>query len=150
MTTTLYKKVGRRYIPVREYSQEYSDSWESGTHITVCVPGVKIHRRSIDPLFAPMIAAGILAERAIADAIQEALSFKPESDPVTPEQLAAWENFKLAMGEERCRLVSQSIAEAVRTGVKIMTDEAERLLDNPALKLSHDQFILLSQIVGGK
>jgi hypothetical protein len=150
MTTTLYKKIGKRYVPIKEYSPEYNDSWEEGTHITICIPGVKIHRHSVDPQLAPMIAAGMIAEEAITRIIQEELSFNPESKPVTPEQLAAWENFKQVMGEDRCRLTSQSIAKAVKAGVREMVMEADKLLDNPSLKLSHDNFILLSQLVRGK
>lgn len=148
--TTFYKKVGRRYIPVSEYDSELTYAYPKGTHLTICLPGSSSRRYNVEPEFVPMIAAGGYAEEAITKVIMEKLSFAPETTPLTTEQLEAWEKFKEAMGENRCRLSSGSIMEAVRAGVNAMAEEAKELLENPALQNSYDNFILLSKLTRGK
>jgi hypothetical protein len=54
------------------------------------------------------------------------------------------------MGEDRSRLSSGSIMEAVRAGVNAMAEVAAELLENPALQNSYDNFILLSKLTRGK
>ena len=95
--TVFYKKQGRRYIPVSEYDQELNDAIREGTHLIISTPGKLTRRYNVDPSFAPMIAAGIIAEDAISDVIMKVLSFTPERPPVTPEQKAAWVNYRQAL-----------------------------------------------------
>lgn len=147
--TTFYKKVGRRYHPVSEYDSELMDSYPEGTHLTICRPGTRSRRYNVEPAIAPMIAAGAIAEERITKSIMDQLSFAPVHKPITVEQKEAWENMKKAYGEDLCRLSSGSISEAVRAGVNEMVKEAEKLLENPALKNSYDNFILLSKLTKG-
>ena len=147
--TVFYKKQGRRYIPVSEYDQELNDAIREGTHLIISTPGKLTRRYNVDPSFAPMIAAGIIAEDAISDVIMKALSFTPERPPVTPEQKAAWEQMVEAWGDELCRLQSGSILEAIRAGIDEMVRHSAELLENPALKQSYDNFILLSKLTRG-
>jgi hypothetical protein len=62
MKKLYYLKEGRKYIPVSEYDSDLLDSFPKGTHIVMCYPGGKSTRYGIDPAYAPMIAAGRLAE----------------------------------------------------------------------------------------
>lgn len=148
--TTFYKKQGRRYIPVSEYDHELTDAFPEGTHITVCRPGSSSRRYRIDPALAPLIAAAYLSEEAITKVIMDQLSYQPKTKPITPEQKEAWENMQKVFGEDLCRLQSGSIMDAVRAGTNEMVRQAELLLDNPALKQSHDNFILLSKLIKGE
>ena len=81
--------------------------------------------------------------------IMKVLSFTPERPPVTPEQKAAWEQMVEAWGDELCRLQSGSILEAIRAGIDEMVRHSAELLENPALKQSYDNFILLSKLTRG-
>jgi hypothetical protein len=148
--TTFYKKVGKRYFPVSEYDSDLLSAYPEGTHLTICIPGKSSRRYYIEPAFAPMIAAGSYAEEAIVQVIMEKLSLSPQKYPLTIEQKKAWENFKEVMGEDRSRLSSGSIMEAVRAGVNAMAEVAAELLENPALQNSYDSFILLSKLTRGK
>ena len=65
MKKIFYEKVGRRYVPVSEYDSDLLDAFPKGTHIVMCYPGGQSRRYQIDPAYAPMIAAGRVAEEAI-------------------------------------------------------------------------------------
>ena len=71
MKKIYYEKVGRKYVPVYEYDQTLMDSFPKGTHIIMCYPGGQSTRYNIDPAYAPMIAAGRVAEDAISQAIHK-------------------------------------------------------------------------------
>ena len=137
--TTFYKKVGRKYVPVSEYDSELRDAYPYGSHLIHNQAGVQTTRYCVDPALAPMIAAGIM----------DHLSYQPETSPITPEQQEAWENMKTVWGADLCRLRSGSIMEAVRAGVEAMVNEANELLENPALQNSYNNFILLSKLSKG-
>ena len=70
-----YKKVGRKYVPVYEYDQTLMDSFPKGSHLVLCYPGGSSRRFNVDPAYAPMIAAGRVAEDAISKAIMDATEF---------------------------------------------------------------------------
>lgn len=141
----LYEKRGRRYVPVSEYDQVVMDSFPKGTHIVMCYPGGQSRRYSIDPAFAPMIAAGRYAEDAISKHIMDVSALRvPEKDrPLTDEQRNAWEAFSRAMGKEVYALEWCSYREAAEAGVKAMQLEADKMLENPAVRKAWDYFMMV-------
>lgn len=152
MSTIFYRKEGRKYIPVSEYDDELMSAFPHGSHLIVCHTGTgrKSIRYKIDPAYAPMIAAGNIAIDAIAQVITEELSYKPTTAPITEEQREAWENMRKVWGDDLCRLECESIMKAIHAGIEKMANEANLLLENPALKLSYDNFILLSKLSKGE
>jgi hypothetical protein len=92
MKKIFYEKVGRRYKPVYEYDQTIMDAFPKGSHLVICYPGGQSTRYNVDPAYAPMIAAGRVAENAISNAIRTATDMRPKRAPITPAQQAAWEN----------------------------------------------------------
>ena len=146
--TIFYKKVGRKYEPVYEYDQTLMDAFPKGTHIVMCYPGGQSRRYSIDPSYAPMIAAGRVAEDAISRTIMDrsALRVPEKHQPLTPEQKAAWEHLASTFGEERFALEWCSYREAAEAGVKAMMDEAALLLSNPAVKKAWENFMLICEL----
>ena len=52
-----YEKVGRRYVPVAEYDNEFMDSFTKGNHLVMCYPGGSSRRFNIQPDYAALIAA---------------------------------------------------------------------------------------------
>ena len=142
-----YEKVGRRYVPIAEYDNDFLDSFPKGTHLVMCYPGGQSRRFNIDPAFAPMIAAGRYAEDAICKAISKASELRPERTPITPEQKAAWEALAAALGDERCTLRGLSIHDCAEAGVKAMQEEADKLLKHEAVRRAYDQFLLMCELV---
>lgn len=144
-----YERVGRRYKPVSEYDNELLDSFPKGTHIVMVYPGGSSRRYHIDPAYAPMIAAGRVAEDAISRHIMDQSALRvPERDAkrLTEEQRTAWEAFNKAMGNERYALEYCSYREAAEEGVKAMMAEAENLLKNPSVRKAYERFLLVCEL----
>ena len=141
-----YEKVGRRYVPVYEYDSDMYAALPHGAHLVMCYPGGQSTRYSVDPAFAPMIAAGRYAEQEIADAIYEASKSTPKEIPVTEEQRQAWENLKQAFGDEMFSVTRPSVVDITQAGVAAMQQEADRLLKNAAVKAAYEQFMLLCEL----
>ena len=147
MKKIYYEKQGRRYVPVAEYDDEWLDSFPKGTHLVMSYPGGSSRRFNIDPAYAAMIAAGRVAEDAICKAIHAASEAKPKEYPITERQRAAWEEMKAAFGDEFFSLEFASIRDLAETGVKAMQAEADKLMQNEAVRKAYDHFMLMCKLV---
>lgn len=146
MKTTYYEKVNGRYKPVAEYDSNYCDSFPQGTHLVICNPNGTSRRFNVDPAFAPMIAAGRFAEDVISRAIVDASDIRPGRSPITPEQRAAWMALSESFGEDAHMLTWPSAREAAETAVVAMAAEANKTLQNPAVKLAYENFLTVYQL----
>jgi hypothetical protein len=146
METIFYVKKGRRYIPHSTYSSEFCDSFPKGTHLVQSYPGGQSRRFNIDPAYAPMIAAGRVAEDAICDAMIKASEMKPRQTPITPGQKKAWEKLAKEFGDELCALSYGSARDHAEAGVKAMVAEANKLMENPAVKKAYEHFMLVCKL----
>lgn len=149
MKKIFYEKVGRKYVPVSEYDSNLLDALPKGTHIIMSYPGGQSTRYKIDPAYAPMIAAGRVAEDAISKAIHEASELRRrngERNPLSKEQFNAWNKFIDMMGEDARMLEWASTRELAEVGVKAMQEEAEKLLTNPAVKKAYEHFLLVCEL----
>jgi hypothetical protein len=144
--TIFYKKVGRRYVPVSEYDNELMDSFPKGTHLVQCYPGGSSRRFNIDPAYAPMIAAGRVAEDVISKALMRASDLRPQKAPITEGQRKAWDNLVKEFGEEARCLQWPSAREACEEAVKAMSVEAEKLLTNPSVRKAYERFLLICEL----
>ena len=141
-----YVKQGRRYVPHSTYSSEFCDSFPKGTHLVQSYPGGSMRRYNIDPAYAPMIAAGRVAEDAISKALMRASDLRPKSAPMTPRQIAAWDNLVKEFGEEARTLEWPSAREACEAAVKAMAVEAEKLLENPSVRKAYEKFLFIAEL----
>jgi len=143
-----YKKVGRRYVPVYEYDQTIMDAFPKGTHIVMCYPGGQSRRYNIDPAYAPMIAAGRVAEDAISTALMKASDIRAanKETKLTDEQLRCWKALNKAFGNERHALQWPSAREACEEAVKAMSAEAEKLLTVPAVRKAYEHFLFVAEL----
>jgi len=146
METIFYVKKGRRYIPHSTYSSEFCDSFPKGTHLVQSYPGGQSRRFNIDPAYAPMIAAGRVAEDAICDAMIKASEMKPRQTPITPGQKKAWEKLAKEFGDELCALSYGSARDHTEAGVKAMVAEANKLMENPVVKKAYEHFMLVCKL----
>ena len=146
MKKIYYVKEGRRYRPVAEYDSDLLDSFPKGNHIVMCYPGGSSRRYGIDPAYAPMIAAGRVAEDAICRAIYQESEAKPKQRPITKRQKAAWEEMKAAFGDELFSLTFSSTRDLAEVGVKAMQEEAMALMKNEAVKQAYEQFLLVAEL----
>lgn len=141
-----YEKVGRRYKPVAEYDSAYMDSFPKGNHLVMCYPGGSSRRFNIEAAYAPMIAAGRVAEDAISQAVVKASEMRPHNKPITEKQKKAWENLAKAFDKDRYYIEIPSAREIAEEGVKAMSIEAEKLLQNEAVRKAYDHFMLMCKL----
>jgi hypothetical protein len=146
MNEIFYKKVGRRYVPVREYDQTLMDAFPKGSHLIICYPGGQSTRYSINPAYAPMIAAGRVAEDKISEAIRKASDMRPKRAPITKGQQEAWENLVKEFGEDARMLEWPSAREVAEDAVKAMQIEADKLLSVPAVKKAYEHFMFVAEL----
>jgi len=151
MTETIfYVKQGRRYIPHSSYSSEFCDSFPKGTHLVQSYPGGSSRRFNIDPAYAPMIAAGRVAEDAMCKAIQKASELKPRQTPITEGQRKAWNKLAQEFGDELATLNINSARDIAEAGLKALQQEAETLMKHEGVRKAYDHFLLMCELVKEK
>jgi hypothetical protein len=149
VTETFYIKRGRRYVPVREYDAMLQNALPHGSYVTVVKPGASVQRWAVDPAYAPMIAAGIVAREAMSKVMLAAseVRLSGERKPMTQEQRDAWENLIAVFGPAARQLEHPSVMEVTQAGVDAMIAEAERLLTHPSVRSAYEHFITVSKLV---
>jgi hypothetical protein len=143
MKKLFYEKVGRRYRPVYEYDNELLDAFPKGTHIVMVYPGGSSRRYSIDANYAAMIAAGRVAEDAVCQAIIKAAELRPKKTPLTERQRRAWQELKESFGDDLFSLNGASTRDIAEAGVQAMQAEADKLMQNSAVRQAYEQFQLV-------
>jgi hypothetical protein len=146
MKKIYYEKIGRKYVPVSEYDNDFLDSFTRGTHLVMSYPGGSSRRYNIDPNYAAMIAAGRVAEDAICKAISKASELRPKQTPITLGQKRAWEKLAKEFGDELCTLNGLSVHDCAEAGVKAMMLEADKLMANPTVRLAYERFLFVSEL----
>jgi hypothetical protein len=146
MKKIFYEKVGRKYVPVYEYDQTLLDAFPKGTHLVDVYPGGASRRYNIDPNYAAMIAAGRVAEDAISKALMRASDLRPKQAPLTEGQRKAWNNLIKEFGEDARCLEWPSAREACEDAVKVMSQEAEKLMSNPTVRKAYERFLFVAQL----
>jgi len=150
MAEIFYRKVGRRYVPVSEYDNSVMDSFPYGSHLVVVKRGSTSRRHNIDPAHAPMIAAGLIAEDAVREALVKAgeirLQRRDRERQLTPGQKQAWDNLVKEFGDSAKQLEWPSTAEVAEEGVKAMQREADQLLQNPSVRAAYDHFLTVCEL----
>ena len=148
--TIFYVKKGRRYVPHSTYSNEFCDSFTNGTHLVQVYLGGSSRRFNIDPNYAAMIAAGRVAEDTISKALMKASDLRPKRAPMTPKQIAAWDNLVKEFGEEARCLQWPSAREACEEAVKAMQQEADKLMTHESVRKAYDHFQLMCELTKEK
>jgi hypothetical protein len=147
MTETIfYVKKGRRYVPHSTYSPEFCDSFPRGTHLVDVYPGGSSRRFNVDPAYAPMIAAGRVAEDAMCRAISAASELRPRQTPITEGQRRAWKKLAKEFGDELATLTMGCAREIAEAGIHAQIAEAEKLLENPTVRRAYERFLFVAEL----
>ena len=144
--TVFYVKKGRRYVPHSTYSAEFCDSFPKGTHLVDVYPGGSSRRFNIDPAYAPMIAAGRVAEDAMCRAISAASELRPRQTPLTEGQRRAWRRLAKEFGDELATLNINSARDIAEAGIQAQMAEAEKLLENPTVRKAYERFLFVAEL----
>jgi len=141
-----YEKVGKRYKPVAEYDNDLMDSFTKGTHLVDVYPGGSSRRYNINPAYAPMIAAGRVAEDAMCKAISAASEMRPKQTPITEGQRRAWRKLAKEFGDELATLNIASARDIAEAGIKAQMVEAEKLMENESVRQAYEHFVFLCEL----
>jgi hypothetical protein len=104
-----------------------------------------MRRFNIDPAYAPMIAAGRVAEDKISEVLMKANELRPQTTPITPAAQRAWQKLKKELGNE-AMLTRGSTREASEAAVKAMMEEADKLLANPTVRKAYEKFLFVAEL----
>jgi len=146
MKKIFYEKVGRRYVPVAEYDNEFMDSFTKGNHLVMSYPGGTSRRFNIDPNYAAMIAAGRVAEDAICKAISKASELRPKQTPITEGQRKAWLKLAKEFGDELCTLQGLSAHDCAEAAVKAMQQEADKMMQHEGVRKAYEHFQMMCEL----
>ncbi len=146
MKKIFYEKVGRRYKPVYEYDQTLMDAFPKGAHLVLCYPGGKSTRYNINIDYAPLIAAGRVAEDAVCEAIVKSQELKPQKQPITERQRELWRELAASFKQDDYPLIRPAARDGAEAAVKALIDEAEKLMTNPSVKKAYEHFLLVCEL----
>jgi len=146
VTKVYYEKIGRKYVPVREYDSDIIDSFGKGTHLVMVYPGGQSRRYNIDPDYAGLIAASRVAIDTMVRAMHMASELKPIPTPITQGQRKAWAKLAKELGNDRCTLQGSSAYDIAESGINALLLEADVLYSNPVVRNAYDHFILLCEL----
>ena len=148
--TVFYEKVGRKYIPVREYDSLLQESFPEGAHLVITYPGGRSTRYNVDPNYAGLIAAGRVAEDAMTKAIRTASELAPRQTPITESQRQAWQNLAKELGNDLCTLQASSAHDIAQAGINALLSEADVLYSNPAVRDAYEKFLFVCALTKQK
>ena len=146
MKKIFYEKVGRRYIPVSEYDADLMRSFPNGAHMVMCYPSGESTRYNIDPAYAPLIAAGRVAEDAVSHAINKAMELRPQKQPITERQQKLWRELAESFSQDDYPIIRPAVRDASEAAVKALISEAEKLLTNPSVKKAYEHFLFVCEL----
>lgn len=149
MKKIYYEKIGRKYIPVKEYDSDLLHALPNGSHLITIAPNSTSTRYNIEPAYAPLIAAGIVAEETLSKCIVKATDLKPSLKLLTKEQIKAWKKLSDAFGESNHLLQWNSAMQASREVVSALQVEANKLLSNEAVKNAYEEFMIICKLTKG-
>lgn len=119
--TTLYEKVGRRYVPVRD--TEAYNGLGRGSWLVIVDRGVTSVRRLVHPDHAGFLAAARVAEDAMLEALRRASEARPRQERLNARERRAFEAWKAIMGEEILWLQRESAQAIVDAGIEAVKAE---------------------------
>jgi hypothetical protein len=142
-----YEKVGRKYVPVKEYDDDLVSALPKGNHLIMCYPGGRSTRYNVDPDYAALIAASRVAQDVMEQALVKASEMRPEKKPLTPEQKQAWENMKVAFGDDMYTLHVESAHNVALAGIDALQKTAKELYSkNPSVHAAYEHLLLLHKL----
>jgi hypothetical protein len=151
MKKIYYEKRGRRYVPVAEYDNDLLDSFPKGNHLVMSYPGGASRRFNIDPAYAPMIAAGRVAEDAISNKIREATDLRPMNREIDEQTQKRWQEvIKVLPDDMRFMFSHGSARDAAEAGVKAMQLEADKLMKHEGVRKAYEHFMLMCELTKEK
>jgi hypothetical protein len=139
----IYKKVGRKYVPVRYYDSNFDRGFPEGSSLVTKMGNSELRQYKIDPAHAPMIAAGKYAYEGMLDGLRAASEMRPKTAPITKKERALWEEMKKVMGDSAFYVQFPSLHDIADGGIKAMEAEVEKMMTHVAVRDAYEQFLMV-------
>jgi len=144
MKKVFYEKVGKRYKPVKEYDDTFMSAFPKGAHLVVCRPGSTSFIYNVEPTIAPMLAAGKYAGDKMASALVNGQQkYKAMPQPITSRQKELWDELKASFITQDFMYQLPSAHDATQAGIDALSEEVEKMMTVPAVKLAYDHFMMV-------
>lgn len=144
METIYYKKVGKRYLPVKSYDHELSKAFPHGAHLVLVNKNWTHAVRNIDPDFAALCAASVVMTDNLVKILSDASKMRI-TKKLTTEQEKAWRNLENALGEA-AYLEYPLLVEVADKFLNELEEKVKELMKNPSIKLAYDKFEMLCKL----
>lgn len=144
METIYYKKVGKRYLPVKSYDYEVSKAFPQGAHLVLVNKNWTHTVRNIDPEFAAICAASVSMADSLVKILSDASKMRITKE-LTPAQVNAWRNLEKHLGET-AYLEYPSLVEVADKFLDELEEKTKELMKNPSIKLAYDKFEMLCKL----
>lgn len=124
-TTTIYKKVGRRYVPIGACENE-AMYFPRGASLVWVRDSMTLTQYGIEPADAALLAAAERMRDAMTDAMRKADRLEPDGK-LTGVRLKAWNAYKAIAGEESAlRLKGTSMHDVVDAGIQVLLNNLRK------------------------
>lgn len=142
-----YTKEGDDFVPVAEYDSFLMKSFSAGAHLVICEPGFTIYKYNVDPNQAALIAAGMVAKNKMINAMLEKSSIQVRTGSINdPAVDAAHQQLISALGDKAYSLRWESADNIAQAGIDALQEEANKLMDNPAVRNAFEQFLTVCKL----
>jgi hypothetical protein len=119
--TVFYKKIGRRYEPVSEYSDELLDSFSYDTVTMVhCKKNGWSRYYKVDPDFEALDAALMVLREDLVNMMVSVMELRPSKQPFTDRQRELWNELKESFNDQDFYCIRESVYDmAIQFGEKV-------------------------------
>lgn len=123
--TTIYKKVGRRYVEVGCYDNE-ATHYPHGAHLVISRPGSTLTRYNVEPAHAAVESALERVREALTKAMHKATELAPSKRPYSKKELAGIAAYtEIAGNPISLRFEGASMSDVIDAAIKILATEAK-------------------------
>jgi hypothetical protein len=129
MTETLYRKKGRRYLPIGIHEDARHTHYPMGASLVWARPdgGGVLTRYGIEPADAALLAASERVKDVMIDAMRNASYMRPTGAqgrrPLTEKQKRAWKAYVAVAGEESSLILQgASLSDIAEAGINVLRE----------------------------
>jgi len=144
--TTYYEKVNGEFVPVLEYNSYLMDALPEGHHLISVDGHLTVRRRDINPDFATVHAAMVIAEEEITKLLANIYRMNEGRVKLTEEENELWTQLSKALVNSEFSVVRKSPADIAREISAKVVEKAEELRKIPAVKEAWDHYLLVATL----
>lgn len=136
---TYYVKRGRKYVPVKYHDSEITESFPEGATLIIKKGNLRMYRYSVPMELASAAAVLEWLKEELTGAIVSSSAMVAPVEMLTPEHLAAWENFVKIAGPAGKRISYPSAAGVAITAIESLREDILGKMSHPLVKEAYER-----------